>query len=167
MLKGFEFPIVAVSMDILWAHLGCQRVEWLRPESGVLCCWSGAVPGHLQSGNDIGGQRFGSPRACSLIAFAMIQSTFALWPSDMSALHASLPGQTPLVSLRCRGRTRRRWLMIPHPGDEPRPNGRRNRGPARGAAKIRPELVPEPLPPPPKPYAPPRATAKQRRRAGR
>jgi len=83
MLKGFEFPIVAVSMDILWAHLGCQRVEWLRPESGVLCCWSGAVPGHLQSGNDIGGQRFGSPRACSLIAFAMIQSTFALWPSDM------------------------------------------------------------------------------------
>ena len=34
-------------------------------------------------------------------------------------------------------------------------------------AKIRPEPVREPLPPPPKPYAPPRATAKQRRRAGR
>jgi hypothetical protein len=33
-------------------------------------------------------------------------------------------------------------------------------------AKIRPELVREPLPPP-KQYAPPRATAKQRRRAGR
>ena len=33
--------------------------------------------------------------------------------------------------------------------------------------KIRPELVREPLPPPPKQYAPPRATAKQRRRAGR
>jgi hypothetical protein len=34
-------------------------------------------------------------------------------------------------------------------------------------AKIRPELAREPLPPPPKQYAPPRATAKQRRRAGR
>jgi hypothetical protein len=34
-------------------------------------------------------------------------------------------------------------------------------------AKIRPEPVREPLPSPPKPYAPPRATAKQRRRAGR
>ena len=31
-------------------------------------------------------------------------------------------------------------------------------------AKIRPEPVREPLPPPPKPYAPPRATARQRRR---
>ena len=34
-------------------------------------------------------------------------------------------------------------------------------------AKIRPEPVREPLPPPPKSYAPPRATARQRRRAGR
>jgi hypothetical protein len=34
-------------------------------------------------------------------------------------------------------------------------------------AKMRPEPAREPLPPPPKPYAPPRATAKQRRRAGR
>jgi hypothetical protein len=34
-------------------------------------------------------------------------------------------------------------------------------------AKFRPEPVREPLPPPPKHYAPPRATAKQRRRAGR
>ena len=38
-------------------------------------------------------------------------------------------------------------------------------------AKIRPEPVREPLrgplPPPPKQYAPPRATAKQRRRVGR
>ena len=34
-------------------------------------------------------------------------------------------------------------------------------------AKIRPEPVREPLPPPPKTYAPPRATAKQRRSAGR
>ena len=34
-------------------------------------------------------------------------------------------------------------------------------------AKIRPEPVREPLPPPPKQYAPPRASAKQRRRAGR
>ena len=34
-------------------------------------------------------------------------------------------------------------------------------------AKIRPEPAREPLPPPPKPYAPPRATAKQKRRAGR
>ena len=34
-------------------------------------------------------------------------------------------------------------------------------------AKIRPEPVREPLPPLPKQYAPPRATAKQRRRAGR
>ena len=34
-------------------------------------------------------------------------------------------------------------------------------------AKIRPEPAREPLPPPPKQYAPPRATAKQRRRAGR
>ena len=34
-------------------------------------------------------------------------------------------------------------------------------------AKIRPEPVREPLPPPPKQYAPARATAKQRRRAGR
>ena len=34
-------------------------------------------------------------------------------------------------------------------------------------AKIRPEPVREPLPPPPKQYAPPRATAKQRRRGGR
>jgi hypothetical protein len=33
--------------------------------------------------------------------------------------------------------------------------------------KLRPEPAREPLPPPPKPYAPPRATAKQRRRAGR
>jgi hypothetical protein len=33
-------------------------------------------------------------------------------------------------------------------------------------AKIRPEAVREPLPPPPK-HSPPRATAKQRRRAGR
>jgi hypothetical protein len=31
-------------------------------------------------------------------------------------------------------------------------------------AKIRPEPVREPLPPPPKQYAPPRGTAKQRRR---
>ena len=34
-------------------------------------------------------------------------------------------------------------------------------------AKIRPEPAREQLPPPPKQYAPPRATAKQRRRAGR
>jgi hypothetical protein len=34
-------------------------------------------------------------------------------------------------------------------------------------AKIRPEPVREPLPPPPNRYVPPRATAKQRRRAGR
>ncbi len=34
-------------------------------------------------------------------------------------------------------------------------------------AKIWPEPMREPLPPPPKPYAPPRATAKQRQRAGR
>jgi hypothetical protein len=34
-------------------------------------------------------------------------------------------------------------------------------------AKIRLEPVREPLPPPPKQYAPPRATAKQRRRGGR
>jgi hypothetical protein len=34
-------------------------------------------------------------------------------------------------------------------------------------AKLRPEPVREPLPPPPKQYAPPRGTAKQRRRAGR
>jgi hypothetical protein len=34
-------------------------------------------------------------------------------------------------------------------------------------AKIRPEPVRDPLPPPPKQSAPPRATAKQRRRAGR
>ena len=34
-------------------------------------------------------------------------------------------------------------------------------------AKIRPQPVREPLPPPPKPHAPPRATAAQRRRAGR
>ena len=34
-------------------------------------------------------------------------------------------------------------------------------------AKIRPEPAREPLPPPPKQYAPPRATAKQGRRAGR
>jgi hypothetical protein len=34
-------------------------------------------------------------------------------------------------------------------------------------AKIRPEPVREPLPPQPKQYAPPRATAKQRRQAGR
>ena len=34
-------------------------------------------------------------------------------------------------------------------------------------AKIRPEPVREPLPPPPKQYAPPRATGRQRRRAGR
>jgi hypothetical protein len=34
-------------------------------------------------------------------------------------------------------------------------------------AKIRPEPVREPLPPPAKSYAPPRATAKQRRHAGR
>ena len=34
-------------------------------------------------------------------------------------------------------------------------------------AKIRPDPAHEPLPPPPKQYAPPRATAKQRRRAGR
>ena len=34
-------------------------------------------------------------------------------------------------------------------------------------AKIRPEPVREPSPPPPKQYAPPRATAKQRRRGGR
>jgi hypothetical protein len=34
-------------------------------------------------------------------------------------------------------------------------------------AKLRPEPVREPLPPPPKQYAPPRATAKQRRRAAR
>ena len=34
-------------------------------------------------------------------------------------------------------------------------------------AKIRPEPVREPLPPPPKQCAPPRATARQRRRAGR
>ena len=33
-------------------------------------------------------------------------------------------------------------------------------------AKIRPEPVREPLPPPPKQYAPPRATAKQRRAGG-
>jgi hypothetical protein len=33
-------------------------------------------------------------------------------------------------------------------------------------AKIRPEPVREPLPPPPKQYAPPRATAAQRRRSG-
>ena len=31
-------------------------------------------------------------------------------------------------------------------------------------AKIRPEPLREPMPPPPKQYAPPRATAKQRRR---
>ena len=34
-------------------------------------------------------------------------------------------------------------------------------------AKIRPEPAREPLPPPPKQYAPPRATAKQKQRAGR
>ena len=34
-------------------------------------------------------------------------------------------------------------------------------------AKLRPEPVREPLPPPPKVYAPPRATARQRGRAGR
>ena len=34
-------------------------------------------------------------------------------------------------------------------------------------AKIRPEPVREPLPPPPKQYAPPGATSKQRRHAGR
>jgi hypothetical protein len=34
-------------------------------------------------------------------------------------------------------------------------------------AKIRPEPVREPLPPPPKQYAPPRVTARQRRRDGR
>jgi hypothetical protein len=34
-------------------------------------------------------------------------------------------------------------------------------------SKLRPEPVREPLRPPPKQYAPPRATAKQRRRAGR
>ena len=34
-------------------------------------------------------------------------------------------------------------------------------------AKVRPEPVCEPLPPPAKQYAPPRATAKQRRGAGR
>ena len=34
-------------------------------------------------------------------------------------------------------------------------------------AKIRPEPVPTPLPPPPKRYESPRATARQRRRAGR
>jgi hypothetical protein len=34
-------------------------------------------------------------------------------------------------------------------------------------AKIRPEPVREPLPPPPKRYEPPRATARQRQRAGR
>jgi hypothetical protein len=34
-------------------------------------------------------------------------------------------------------------------------------------AKIEPEPVREPLPPPPKQYAPPRATVRQRRRAGR
>ena len=34
-------------------------------------------------------------------------------------------------------------------------------------AKIRPEPVREPLPPSPKQYAPPRATARQRRGAGR
>jgi hypothetical protein len=34
-------------------------------------------------------------------------------------------------------------------------------------AKIRPEPVREPLPAPPKVYAPPRATARQRRRTGR
>jgi hypothetical protein len=34
-------------------------------------------------------------------------------------------------------------------------------------AKIRPEPARDPLPPPPKQYAPPRATAKQRRREGR
>jgi hypothetical protein len=34
-------------------------------------------------------------------------------------------------------------------------------------AKIRPEPVRDPLPPPPKQYAPPRATVKQRRGAGR
>ena len=33
--------------------------------------------------------------------------------------------------------------------------------------KIRPEPVREPLSPPPKQYAPPRATGRQRRRAGR
>jgi len=34
-------------------------------------------------------------------------------------------------------------------------------------AKIRPEPVRPPLPPPPKRYEPPKATARQRRRAGR
>ena len=34
-------------------------------------------------------------------------------------------------------------------------------------AKIRPEPMRDPLPPPPKQYAPPRATAAQRSRAGR
>jgi hypothetical protein len=34
-------------------------------------------------------------------------------------------------------------------------------------AKLRPEPAREPLPPPPKVYAPPRATAGRRRRAGR
>ena len=34
-------------------------------------------------------------------------------------------------------------------------------------AKIRPEPVRDSLPPPPKRYEPPRATARQRRRAGR
>jgi hypothetical protein len=75
--------------------------------------------------------------------------------------------------------------MIPRSGDDARPDRRRSRHP-HGLidgdryflseriktlkpihAKIRPEPVREPLLPPPKQYAPPRATAKQRRRAGR
>jgi hypothetical protein len=37
----------------------------------------------------------------------------------------------------------------------------------RPRAKLRPEPMRDPLSPPPKRYEPPRATAKQRRRAGR
>src|ERR1700746_860171 len=60
-------PIAAVSIGILRAHLGCQLVEWLKPERGVVCCWSDAVSGLLQSGDDMGARASGSPRACSLI----------------------------------------------------------------------------------------------------
>ena len=74
--RGFEFPIATVSVDVLRAHIGCQIIEWLRTQRGVL--WSDAVSGILQSGDDMGASASGSPRACSLMAFAMIHSTVAL-----------------------------------------------------------------------------------------
>jgi hypothetical protein len=63
------------NLRLLRPQIGRQLVEWLRPESGVVCSWSDAVSGLLQSGDDMGARAVGSPRACSLIAFAMIHST--------------------------------------------------------------------------------------------